>query len=308
MNRGQRRDAHVEAASRHLHAEAAILGQALFSDIEPAHQLEARDQCRRDAFALDALFLQLSIDALADPQPAIARFDVDVGGVYLHGILEQRLQQPQDRGIGSRVVSLELIDIQVAVGQLLTDFLGQRCDFVGAAVVLVDEIEQRGLVDERQIEAAAKVPLDLIEREDVGRVRHADQRRRASGLQNDGPETARHRLGQHSQTIAIRRELPQVDVRDLQMIAERRVQCRLRHHAQIDQHTAELAPAAILLGERCRELRIRQQLALEQDIAEANAGRGCLSHGALTFRVACRSTRCWPVQPRAAVPSPRRPG
>ena len=60
--------AHVDRASRTLHREAAVLRQALFGDVQAAHQLQPRDQRAGDAAAFDALLLQDAVDAQTHAQ------------------------------------------------------------------------------------------------------------------------------------------------------------------------------------------------------------------------------------------------
>ena len=60
----------------------------------------------------------------------------------------------------------------------------------------------------------------------------------------------------------------EVDVGDLQLPRERAADLLLGDEAGLDEHAAELAPAALLLVERGLELVLGQQLLLEQNLAQ----------------------------------------
>jgi hypothetical protein len=73
---------------------------AFLGDVEPAHQLQARDERGRRAVAVDDLLLQLPVDAQPNPEAALVGLDVDVGRVDVHGVLEHRLDQLDDGRVG----------------------------------------------------------------------------------------------------------------------------------------------------------------------------------------------------------------
>ncbi len=109
------RDAHVDRATRDAQRNAAVLWQPLLGDIEARHDLDARDDQRRDG-ALGLQYLaQHAVHAEADHEPVLERLDVDVRGILLHRLGEQRVDEADDRGL---VLALE------QVGRL-RDFLGE---------------------------------------------------------------------------------------------------------------------------------------------------------------------------------------
>ena len=79
---------HIEVAVLHANVETAVLRQALFRDIRAGHDLQAHDQRRSHAVLLHHLFVEHTVDTLANPHHAVVRFDVNVGGLHLHGVLE----------------------------------------------------------------------------------------------------------------------------------------------------------------------------------------------------------------------------
>ena len=100
---GHRREAHVVVAAGDLEADAAVLGQALLGDVEPAHDLDARDDARleRARQRLDRL-VEHVVDAEAHADLALEGLEVDVAGALLDGVLQQRVHQLDDRRVVGR--------------------------------------------------------------------------------------------------------------------------------------------------------------------------------------------------------------
>ena len=101
-----RRDADVDRAAGDAQRDAAVLRQALLGDVEPRHDLDARDDQRRHrALGLQHL-AQHAVDAEADHESVLERLDVDVGGVLLDRLRQQRVDQADDRRL---VLALEQV-------------------------------------------------------------------------------------------------------------------------------------------------------------------------------------------------------
>ena len=96
---GMRRDAHVDRAAGDAQADAAVLRQAFFGDVELRHDLDARDQQRRDRALRPQHLAQHAVDAEAHDEPVLVRLDVDVGGVFLDRLRQHRIDQADDRGV-----------------------------------------------------------------------------------------------------------------------------------------------------------------------------------------------------------------
>ena len=94
---GHRRESDVVIPTRDLQPDAAVLGQALFSDIEVAHDLDARGDAglKRARKRLHGL-IEHVVDPEAYADLLLERFDVDIAGSLLHGMLEQRVHQAND--------------------------------------------------------------------------------------------------------------------------------------------------------------------------------------------------------------------
>ena len=91
-----------------LHGEAAVLRQALLGDVEAAHEFQAGHQRARHAAAFDDLFLQHAVDAQAHAQQPFAGLDVHVGRARVDGVLEDGLDEADDRRVGRALVDREL--------------------------------------------------------------------------------------------------------------------------------------------------------------------------------------------------------
>ncbi len=163
--------------------------------------------------------------------------------------------------------------------ELLVELLRERHDLVGAPVDEIHRLQQRGLFRERETDRLAEQARELVEREEIGRIRHADEVAALVFFEHERAMPARVRLGQLGHDLRIEAHLREIDEWDVEIRGEAAVQVGFRHRADVDQHAAELAAAHALLGERVLELLLGNQLLLEKQIAEADAfpllGHGC---------------------------------
>ena len=173
--RGNGRDAHVDRASGDPQADASVLRQALLGDVELGHDLDARDDQRRDRAPALQHFAQHAVDAEAHHQAVLERLDVDVGGVFLHRLREHGVDEPDD---GRVVFALEQVRLfgQVLrevreVGGFLDTFGGLHgvvAGFVGLAQQRVERVVFDLLEPQRNAEIAAH--FGDRERRDAGPV------------------------------------------------------------------------------------------------------------------------------------------
>src|SRR5206468_7469795 len=68
VHRRQRRDAEVDAAATHLHADAAVLRDAALGDVDVGHDLQTADDARLDAAGRAHHFVEHAVDAETDPE------------------------------------------------------------------------------------------------------------------------------------------------------------------------------------------------------------------------------------------------
>ncbi len=144
---GQGGDAHVDGARAQAQADAAVLGQALFGDVQVGHDLQSRDQrCMQCAVGLHD-FAQVAVHAKAHAGMALVGLDVDVAGAVARGLREQGVEHADDGRVVGRLqqvldrrqllhharevgVGLDLADHQGSAGLALrvggADAVGQR--------------------------------------------------------------------------------------------------------------------------------------------------------------------------------------
>ena len=99
VRRWQGRDPHVHFMPGQPQGHAAILGHALFRDIQPRHDLDPRHQQCRQFTPWPEHFAQLPIDAHAHRQVLLEGFQVHIRGLFAYGFAEQRIDQANDRRI-----------------------------------------------------------------------------------------------------------------------------------------------------------------------------------------------------------------
>src|SRR6185436_12150192 len=108
VTRGNRRDAHVDRATRDAQRDAAVLRQTLLRDIQLRHDLDTRDHQRSDRAPGLEHFAQYAVDAEAHDQAVLERLDVNIGRVVLHRLGEDRVDQLDDRRL---IVAFEQVGL-----------------------------------------------------------------------------------------------------------------------------------------------------------------------------------------------------
>ena len=104
---------------------------------------------------------------------------------------------------------------------------------------------------------------DLVVGEQVGRIGHGHAEEGAGVFQHDGAEAARLRLRQPHGDFGLDREMLEIDVGNLQLPGQRGRDLLLGDETLLDEHAAELAPAALLFVERVLELLLGEQVLLQ---------------------------------------------
>jgi hypothetical protein len=268
--RGHRRHADVEARVARLHGDAAVLRQAPLGDVELRHQLEPHDQRRGDARIRLDLDVQDPVDAKAHDQRMLLRLEVDVGRVDPGGIVEDRLQQLDDRrvGIADRAAHRREVDHVVLLPDLALDFAGEGADLLGLAVDAVDGRLKLLVRDRRQVDMAPEQRAQLVLRAQVGRVDHADQIGVTAVFEHHRAEPARLQLAEPAHDVGVHVEAAQVDERQVQLTRDGLRDLLLAGHAGLDQQLAEQLAGAFLLGQGLVQLLGPQQTLLDQHRAQ----------------------------------------
>ena len=92
-------DPHVHRATGDPQRDAPVLRHPLLGDVEPRHDLDARDDERRQGAVGLQHLAQHAVHAEAHHQPRLEGFDMNVGGVLADGLGEQGVDQADDGGI-----------------------------------------------------------------------------------------------------------------------------------------------------------------------------------------------------------------
>ena len=112
--------------------DAAILRQTLFRDVEVAENFYAGNNGRLKPLHLRGHwhFLQHAVDAIANAQFILERFEMDVRSAKLNGVPQHLVDEPDDRCVFGRAVQIRVF--LVFINDLKGRFLIQRVDGVRA--------------------------------------------------------------------------------------------------------------------------------------------------------------------------------
>ncbi len=239
--------------------------------LRPAHQLQPRHQGAGDVLLFHHLLLQHAVDTLADAQDTLVRLDMDVRSADLRRVLEDGLQQLHHRGVGHVLGLDQLRQVEVALGELLAELLGEVADFVGAAVDEIDGGEQVLLAHDGQVQRLLEHLAQLVVAEDVGGIGHAHQHAAIRPpVEDDGAVAAGEGLGDEPDGLGCEFEVLEIDERDVELPGEELQQLLLTDVAVLDEHLAELAAALLLFGERRVQLGFGNDLVVDEQVADAN--------------------------------------
>ena len=101
----------VDVAAFVANAEATVLRHAPFSNVQLGHDLDARNQCLMEC-EIDRInfLIQRAVDAVLHLNFSVACFDVNVGGTRLHRVVDNRVDQLDDRrhvAVSSEPIKIE---------------------------------------------------------------------------------------------------------------------------------------------------------------------------------------------------------
>ena len=102
MRTGQGGDPYIDGAGAQAQADAAILWQAFFGDVQVRHDLEARDQCGMQCAMRLHHFAQRAVDAKAHAGMALIRLDMNVGRAVARCLRQQGVQHADDGRVAGR--------------------------------------------------------------------------------------------------------------------------------------------------------------------------------------------------------------
>jgi hypothetical protein len=214
-------------------------------------------QLARDRVARD----QHAVDAVADPDRLVLRLDVEVGGPLGDRVVDQQLEQPHHR----RIVGG---DVGLRRAEGIDAFLDQVHDVGAVGVAALDQVQHvlRGAAGHRH--RAVDEPLQLVEGDDVERVRLQDLERAV--VEGDRREHVlpRERLGHELDRRRVGHQAVDRDERYARLARQRLGQRLLGDEVQGEEDLAEQGSAAALLRQRLIELALGNDPVGEKRLSE----------------------------------------
>ncbi len=247
----------------------AVLRHATLGDVEPRDDLDAAEHGSRSLARRRHDVAQDPVHAEADAEAVALGLDVDVAGVNLHGLGEDLVDQLHGGGVVDRG-ALVVVD-----GQLLADVLHHGREAVTAgrespgAPELVPDLRLDR--DDRQ-QLAAQVHPGLVQRHDVGRVRHRDDESLVGQrLERDDAAALARLLRDQADHLDVQHQRRQVEGVHAQLVGEGDGDVALVDQAELHEHLTEPPPGAgpPLLGQRLLQLLRGDDCGVHEQVAEA---------------------------------------
>ncbi len=140
---------HIHCPADQPQADAAVLGQALFGNVQLGHDLDPRDDHRCQRPGRLQHFTQDTVHPQADRQAILEGLDMDIRGVLLDRFGQQRVDQADDRRLvlGFQQVFRfgQRLGHRHQVG-ILTKAFDELHGIVGRALVTVAQPRSKGVV------------------------------------------------------------------------------------------------------------------------------------------------------------------
>ena len=275
QHRGQRRDADVNLSPFGLDLDAAVLRLASLGDVHFAHDLHAAHNRRVQIHPRAHQLLQPAVYPNANVYVRLARLDVNVAGLLLHGAEQDIVDQVHDR---RRIAHLFQLREVVLVGILfdnldlaLFEAVQEYVQFDLRPVILLDRLLHQVGAAQNKLQTHAGDLLDVVDLENAQRP--ADRHRQGiMHLEHRADAVPRGRLlGQNVHDLRIDQAGAKVRIRDAQLQAERFEQVLLRHQAARDEDLAQRLARFALAVQRHPEIVLRKAPHLDEHIAETLA-------------------------------------
>ena len=169
---GQRGYAHVHLAAGQAQGDAAILGQALFGDVEAGHDLDPRGHGGVQGPVRLGYVDQHAVAAKAHHGVLLVGLDVDVAGLLAHGLGQQGVDHADDRRV---VLGVEKVFDGRQLGHQLgeVDLLADVVDHgggvaVGAGISFGNAGFEGGARDALDVQRHAEVAAHFGEGRQIG--------------------------------------------------------------------------------------------------------------------------------------------
>jgi hypothetical protein len=274
---GQGRDPHVHAPSADLDHQPTVLRLALLGDVEVREHFDARDHGALRPLRQLLDLVQQAVDPEAHQEMFVLRLDVDVAGAFLTGAVEQPVGEPHDRpalGFANQLVDrlspLVLAhrgDLDVVLGaDDVVDHLVHRPIDV---IVALDRLEDRRRHRQHGLDEHAAVEAQVFQRRDVEWIRHRqDHGRAAFDAHGQCHVLARQVFLDQREGLLVGGLLVEVHQRQAELLLQRLHQRGLGDDSEAHQRAAEQLAALALLGDRILEVLRRDDVGLDEHVAE----------------------------------------
>ena len=258
------RDAKVHRLLAEADRDAAVLRGAPLGDVEPAHDLQARGDCRLQCLrdrrdpACDA------VDAGAHDELALLGLEMDVRRAFFDRLCDHLIDEADGRRCRGGAIA-DVFDREV--GRKLIVHALDDLDVV--AIGAADRVHEVARVRHRQLELEAEHEVEVVGGDDVRRVGHGDEDRRiVEEAHRERDEAARELLGEQHGRRRVDLELCEVDEREARLIGERLGDGARGRPAALDEHLAEPAAAQAHVFQCELELLRADHAGLEQERTE----------------------------------------
>ena len=114
---------------------------------------------------------------------------------------------------------------------------------------------------------------DVVDGDNVDRVRHGDQRLAVHGGEWHGPMTSRDVFGHPPNEFGIDRDVVEINEPDIELDGQSSKQIRAGEDAFVEEDITEHPSALLALDERCGDVCLGDQSEVHEDFAQSASGR-----------------------------------
>ena len=93
---GQSRNTEIDLAAGQREADAAVLGQPAFGDVQVGHDFDPRGHRQGQVFGRRRHFIQRAVHAVTNLEFVLERLEVDVAGAVLHCLIKDQIYKLDD--------------------------------------------------------------------------------------------------------------------------------------------------------------------------------------------------------------------
>ena len=239
------RTSSIRPADDRVERDAAVLRAAPLGDVHLRQHLEAGRDRVGQPLGDPLHLLENAVDAEADEQDILLRLDMDVAGAVFGRLVDDRVDEPDDRGVRDSVLGLEIIllvdDLELVVVDLRAGF-----GLAGPAEALQLR-EQLVLRRDAELEAQPRRHPQLVDARNIAGIDDRDPKHASLDLVRERPGPVEH--GQRDLLDRVGRDLlvAEIDERHVVALCSRAGDALGRSQALVDDRLRQRAapgPAA----------------------------------------------------------------